>query len=122
MLVVQHPSDAYISIDDNLIVRNLRLNLVPSKGLRIKGDISKDGKDFISKDLSVYKYDMGLSIKGFHINLQGNELKSNTPISLKVQYEITKKHWLITGSIGNKSINKSEVSIINAFMVIVAMI
>ena len=121
MLVVQHPSDAYISIDDDLIVRNLRLNLVPGKGLRVKGDVS-DGKDFISKDLSVYKYDMGLSIKGFHINLQGNELKSNTPISLKVQYEITKKHWLITGSIGNKSINKSEVSIINAFMVIVAMI
>ena len=122
MLVVQHPSDAYISIDDNLVLRNLRLNLVPGKGLRVKGDISKDGKVFISKDLSVYKYDMGLSIKGFHINLQGNELKSDTPISLKVQYEITKKHWLITGNIGNKSINKSEVSILNAFMAIVAMI
>jgi hypothetical protein len=106
MLVKQIPTSGILCFDDNLQVRNLRLNLVPKKGCRVKAEVSEDGKIFKEKDLSIYKYDTGLSIKGFHINVQGIELISNIQLNLRISYELSKKNWCITGKIGDHQVSK----------------
>lgn len=102
-----------VSIDNNDILSNIRLNLILDKRqVRFKSDINRSSKK-IPVDIVVYSYTIPkIDIKGkISMNINGEDLINKRKIYLTISFHVTSKRWVVTGRYGWKDINESSSSI-----------
>lgn len=107
-MLIEFLEDKVIAVDKKPAMKNLRINITPSKQMRLKVELIDPDSNHYPLDLEVYEIgSFQFKLSHAYVNFIGKERINQMPFNLRVGYDISHHLWKIDGKISGRNIKEN---------------